>query len=301
MRITNANTANSYMRTLQSNLQRMDKVNRELTSQSVINKVSDDPYKAIRVMDLKNEISHVEKLNINADEILGWVENTDSALDSIGSITTEIKTLLTSITDVLSETEVQAISKEIVEKTKQIAELFNSTYAGQKIFAGSSTSDKVVEIVDLATGGIAIQKTLTANNDSLKFEVSPGINISYNTTVDEITNSGAMFDTLNNIMRALNTMPIDFAKIDSFKEELDSAMESVLGARSTLGARMNSIENMMANNTTNIEKMTETLSSIKDTDISEKSIELKSAELAYMASLQVGTKLMQNTILDYIR
>lgn len=301
MRITNANTANSYMRTLQSNLKRMDKVNRELTSQSVINKVSDDPYKAIRVMDLKNEISHVEKLNINADEILGWVENTDSALDSIGSITTEIKTLLTSITDVLSETEVQAISKEIVEKTKQIAELFNSTYAGQKIFAGSSTSDKVVEIVDLATGGIAIQKTLTANNDSLKFEVSPGINISYNTTVDEITNSGAMFDTLNNIMRALNTMPIDFAKIDSFKEELDSAMESVLGARSTLGARMNSIENMMANNTTNIEKMTETLSSIKDTDISEKSIELKSAELAYMASLQVGTKLMQNTILDYIR
>lgn len=301
MRITNANTANSYMRTLQSNLQRMDKVNRELTSQSVINKVSDDPYKAIRVMDLKNEISHVEKLNINADEILGWVENTDSALDSIGSITTEIKTLLTSITDVLSETEVQAISKEIVEKTKQIAELFNNTYAGQKIFAGSSTSDKVVEIVDLATGGIAIQKTLTANNDSLKFEVSPGINISYNTTVDEITNSGAMFDTLNNIMRALDTMPIDFAKIDSFKEELDSAMESVLGARSTLGARMNSIENMMANNTTNIEKMTETLSSIKDTDISEKSIELKSAELAYMASLQVGTKLMQNTILDYIR
>ena len=301
MRITNANTANSYMRTLQSNLKRMDKVNRELTSQSVINKVSDDPYKAIRVMDLKNEISHVEKLNINADEILGWVENTDSALDSIGSITTEIKTLLTSITDVLSETEVQAISKEIVEKTKQIAELFNSTYAGQKIFAGSSTSDKVVEIVDLATGGIAIQKTLTANNDSLKFEVSPGINISYNTTVDEITNSGAMFDTLNNIMRALDTMPIDFAKIDSFKEELDSAMESVLGARSTLGARMNSIENMMANNTTNIEKMTETLSSIKDTDISEKSIELKSAELAYMASLQVGTKLMQNTILDYIR
>ena len=58
---------------------------------------------------------------------------------------------------------------------------------------------------------------------------------------------------------------------------------------------------MKNNNITNIEKMTETLSSIRDTDISEKSIELKSAELAYMASLQVGTKLMQNTILDYIR
>ena len=136
MRITNANSANSYMRALQSNLQRMDKVNRELTTQSIINKVSDDPYKAIRVMDLKNEISNVEKLNSNADELLGWTEHTDSALDSIGSITSEIKTLLTSVTDIQSETEIQAINKEIMEKTKQIAELFNTTYAGQNIFAG---------------------------------------------------------------------------------------------------------------------------------------------------------------------
>ena len=69
MRITNANSANSYMRALQSNLQRMDKVNRELTTQSIINKVSDDPYKAIRVMDLKNEklnefCNYIKRINI---------------------------------------------------------------------------------------------------------------------------------------------------------------------------------------------------------------------------------------------
>lgn len=301
MRITNANVSNRYIQNMHSNSKRLDKVNQEVATGTVINKISDDPYKAITSINLRNEISSVEKINNNATEVLGWTEHADSTLNSIGEHLSEIKTLLTSLNSYNNESEVSSVKKEIVEKTKQIAELFNSTYAGQKIFAGSSTSDKAVEIVDIATGGIAIRKTLTANNDSLKFEVSPGINISYNTTVDEITNNGAMFDTLNNIMRALDTMPIDFAKIDSFKEELDSAIDSVLDARSTLGARMNSIENMMANNTTNIEKMTETLSSIKDADIVEKAVELKSAELAYTASLQVGAKLLQNTILDYIR
>lgn len=301
MRITNANSANSYMRALQSNLQRMDKVNRELTTQSIINKVSDDPYKAIRVMDLKNEISNVEKLNSNADELLGWTEHTDSALDSIGSITSEIKTLLTSVTDIQSETEIQAINKEIMEKTKQIAELFNTTYAGQNIFAGSNTSEKSVEITTNPDGTISIGKTANANNDTLKSEISPGITIDYNTTVDEVTKNGELFDTLNEVISSINTMPVDMSKIQELQGKLDSAITGILDARSTAGAKMNSIENMKNNNITNIEKMTETLSSIRDTDISEKSIELKSAELAYMASLQVGTKLMQNTILDYIR
>lgn len=301
MRITNSNSASSYMHALQSNLQRIDKVNRELTTQSVINKVSDDPYKAIKVIDLKNEIANTEKLNANADELLGWTEHTDSVLDSIGSITSEIKTLLTSINDIQSETEVNSVKKEIIEKTKQIAELFNSSYAGQNIFSGSNTDEKAVEIVTNPNGTITISKTTGVNNENLKGEISPGITIVYNTTVDEVTKNGEMFDTLNEVISTLNTMPIDMAKVGELQGKLDSAITGVLDARSTAGAKMNSISNMKSNNTTSIEKMTETLSLIRDTDMSAKAIELKSAELAYMASLQVGTKLMQNTILDHIR
>lgn len=39
----------------------------------------------------------------------------------------------------------------------------------------------------------------------------------------------------------------------------------------------------------------------QDTDVVEKFIELKSAEMIYQASIQVGAKLIQPTILDYIR
>ena len=301
MRITNANMANSYMKNLQSTTQRMDRVTKQLTSNNLINKVSDDPFKAIKVMDLKNEINSVENLNSNADELLGWAEQTDSALDSIGSLTSEIKNLVTSVSGLHTESEISSIKKEVQEKVKQIAELFNTSYAGQNIFSGTATDEKAVNIVTNPDGSFTISKSNTVNNGTLKGEVSPGITMGYNATVDEVSNNGALFDTLNDVMATLNTMPIDFDKVNELKGKLDSGLNSILDSRSALGAKINSIENMKANNTSNIEKMTETLSMLNDVDIAQKAVELKSAELAYTASLQVGAKLMQNTILDYIR
>lgn len=301
MRVTNSNMTNRYIQNMQSNSKRLDKINTQLSSQSVINKVSDDPYKAIQAINLKNEISNVEKLNSNSTEILGWAEHTDGTLDTIGSTISEIKTLLLSVNSGSQETEIKSIQKEIIEKTKQISELFNATYGGQNIFSGSATGDKAVEIDTPATGGIIIQKTATANNDSLKCEISPGVSITYNITVDEVTNNGELFDTLNEAISIFNTMPINMDKLNKLQDKLDSSINLILDARSTTGAKMNSIENMRENNTANLEKMTETLSIIKDVDVVEKSVELKAAELAYSASLQVGVKLLQNTILDYIR
>lgn len=301
MRVTNSNVANRYVRTMQSNSKRLDTIHTQLSSQSMINKVSDDPYKAIQSINLRNEINNVEKLNNASTEVLGWTEHTDGTLDAIGSTLTEIKTLLTSINSTFGEVETASVKKEIIEKTKQISELFNTTYAGNNIFAGSNTSDKPTDIENLGNGAIIIKKSNTANNESLKCEISPGVNITYNITLDEATNNGETFDTLNEAISVLNTNPLDMDKVIELQGKLDSAINSILDARSTTGARMNSIENMKANNTTNIEKMTETLSIIKDTDVVAKSVELQAAQLAYTASLQVGVKLMQNTILDYIR
>ena len=54
-------------------------------------------------------------------------------------------------------------------------------------------------------------------------------------------------------------------------------------------------------NDENILSMKSILSQDQDTDVVEKFIELKSAEMIYQASIQVGAKLIQPTILDYIR
>jgi flagellar hook-associated protein 3 FlgL len=249
---------------------------------------------------MKNEISRVENYNSNADEILGWAEATDSALDSIGSLVNDIKNSLTSIGGTYTETEINSVKNEILEITKQIADVFNTSYAGQNLFSGSATDEKAVTITENQDGTITIALNKKANDVSLKAEISAGITLEYNTTATEVTNGGELFDTINEVIQIISADPLDMDAVLDVKGKLDKGLEDILALRTTVGAKMNTIENIKNNNISNLEQLTETLSSINDIDVAEKAIELQTAQLAYMASLQVGTKLMQTTILDYV-
>ena len=108
MRITNSSMMSSYLKDMQKNLGKMNKLNTQLNTGKVISKVSDDPYEAIKILNLQNEISDMEKYNSNADEVMGWLDVTDESLDRIGSLTTDIRTLLVSIQGTYGPDEMKA-------------------------------------------------------------------------------------------------------------------------------------------------------------------------------------------------
>lgn len=301
MRITNSGMQSSYIQDVQKSLQTMNKYNTQLTTQQKINKVSDDPMKAIKLMNLQNEISTADKFNYNCDEVMGWMDTMDNALDQMGNLTTEIKTLLTSVGDTLTEKEVSAINKEITEKVKQMAEAFNATYSGKYIFAGTSTDERPVNIVTNNDGSISIEMNQNINMDSLKTEVSNGITLDYNLNFNQITGAGDLFNTLNDTMKALSKNPVDMNEVLKLKEKLEDNTKTILDCRSIVGAKSNSIENIKKKNEENIIALQEVKSLTNDVDIAETATRLKSAELAYNACIQVGAKMFQSTILDYIR
>lgn len=134
MRVTSNNMMNSYLKDVQKNLQGMNKINNQISTGNQVNKVSDDPLKAVKIMNLNNEISDIERYNSNVDEVNGWLDMTDNALDKVGTLSSEIKTLLTSISGTFSKDEMKAVSSEVNEKIKQIGEAFNTSYGGKYIF-----------------------------------------------------------------------------------------------------------------------------------------------------------------------
>ena len=50
MRITNASMVRTHMYDTQKNLTNMSKINQQISTGKVINTVSDDPYKAIKII-----------------------------------------------------------------------------------------------------------------------------------------------------------------------------------------------------------------------------------------------------------
>lgn len=300
MRVTNRGMVNTYMNGMQSNLSRMEKLNNQMNTQKVINKVSDDPYNATKIMSMKTEIQDIERFNYNCDEILGWLENTDDSLNKVGTITTEIKTLLTSINDTYSQNEVNAVKKDVVEKVKELAESLNGTYAGKFMFSGSKLDEKPINVIENADGTVKLEINPNIDNGNLKTEISNGMSIDYNLTVEEVLGANGL-DTINEIIDVLNKQPFDVNEIIAVKNKLDDFQQNVLDCRSTMGSKAKSVESIKSNNETNIETATEVMSKIQDCDFAEKYIELMTAQLAYNASIQVGSNLFQSTILDFIK
>lgn len=312
MRITNANIMSSYLKDVQNNLQSMDKLNTQLNTSKQINKMSDDPYKAVKIINTQNEISNVEAYNYNCDEITGWLDITDEALDRVGNLSSEIKTLLTSIQGTFGPDEIKAVQTEINEKMKQLGEAMNTTYAGRFVFGGSITDQPPVKIeTNPDTGLVTLSISEKGNpklDEKLKVEISDGITLDYNLTINNITKTEGKetgktsgLDILNDIVQKLESDPVDMDEIRKLSSDLDNYMNDTLNNRSLVGAKTNTVEAIKSSNEENILEMKGAFSLMQDVDFAEKFMELKEAEMVYNASLQVGAKLLKPTILDYLR
>ena len=123
----------------------------------------------------------------------------------------------------------------------------------------------------------------------------------YNLSAGQITNNGDGLKTINEIVNKLSDNPIDMDEIGKLSKDLDKYMSDVLNNRTVVGAKTNSVEAIKNTNEENILQMKGTFSNMQDVDYAEKYIELKSAEMVYTSCMQVGAKIIQPTILDYLR
>ena len=315
MRITNASMIKSHMSDMQQNLTKMNKINEQINKSKVVNRVSDNPHKAIRIMNLNNEIRYTQKYNYNIDETVGWMNTTDGSLENLGVLLGDIKQNLMKIGNATySEDEFKSIQAETNEKIKEIADVMNTTYAGKYMFGGTNVDEAPIKMEEL-NGVINLKINPNSNTDDLKVDISDGINIDYNLSVGEIFNSEDNEDPINflkeisNISSLLNDLVNgdEAAKVSakesllgSTKDNIDKLYSHALDKRTSLGVRVSTSQKIKELNEDNILNMKEALSLDQDVDQVKAFIELKSAELVYQASIQVGTKLIQPTILDYL-
>ena len=324
MRITNASMVRSHLYDTQNNLTNMSKINQQISTSKVINTVSDDPHKAIKIMNINNEIKYTEKYNYNIDESVGWMNTTDGALDNVGNLLGEIKEPILKVGNgTYSQNEMKSVNEDMNEKIKQLADTLNSTHGGKYLFGGSSVDDAPITVIENPDGTVKLEFSkdkngqTIPNTDDLKADISSGINIDYNISVGEILNikdgngnTVNLLDEINNLSTLMNDIANGDEQtaakaketlLNDTKGKIDTLFDHVVNERTSLGVRVSTAEKIKELNDEDILNIQDVLSKTQDTDVVEKFIELKSAEMIYQASIQVGAKLIQPTILDYIR
>ena len=196
---------------------------------------------------------------------------------------------------------------ELTHKMKQLADTLNSTHGGKYLFGGSSVDDAPITVIENPDGTVKLEFSkdkngqTIPNTDDLKADISSGINIDYNISVGEILNikdgngnTVNLLDEINNLSTLMNDIANGDEQtaakaketlLNDTKGKIDTLFDHVVNERTSLGVRVSTAEKIKELNDEDILNIQDVLSKTQDTDVVEKFIELKSAEMIYQASI----------------
>lgn len=318
MRVTNQMMTNSFLRDMNSNLNNLSKLNKQLTTGKEISKPSDNPFKTARIMQMYSDIGANEQYNENIKDTINWLDTTDVALEQLGNSFGRVRELMVSSGNAAyGSDEKKAIKDEINEKVNEIAQILNTNFDGKYIFGGTKSASKPVGVntvdgnnslsfIDKSGNTTTDPDILNQMNSKLKVEISQGVTMEYNVNANEILNfkdeSGndielmsLMNDIINNLQSADSS-----DVVNSNLGDMDSVLSNINKLRGEVGSKQNRMDSAKAQNEEQNLSMTEILSKTEDIDLAEKTIQVATLQSVYVASLQTSAKILQSTLIDFI-
>lgn len=163
MRVTNNMITSNTKSNINANKVLVDKYNTQMTTQKKINKPSDDPVIAIRSLRMQTSLSHIDQyLNNNISDANSWLDVTDTALENMKTILTDIRSLcVKGATDTLKEDDRRTILNQLKSLSDQIYAEGNADFSGRTVFTGYRTTEQLTFKTDEETTSYTIDQKLS--------------------------------------------------------------------------------------------------------------------------------------------
>lgn len=296
MRVTQSMVSGNSLRNISSSYNRLAELNNQVATGKKITKPSDDPVVAMKGMYFRSNLSQVEQYKRNLSELHLWMDNSEAGLEQATSGLDRVRTLLLKgKNDTNSVDERDAIAKEVAQIKDDLVNVANTQVNGKYIFHGTDVSNPLV------TNGAP--PTVAENIDdpainNYGVEVSQGITMKANVSPSSTFNQ-EMFDVMQEIEDKFNSN--DTEGLDDLLERLDGVINSMNSEKSELGARSNRLE-MVETRIDDQEVMaTRVLSDNEDVDLEKAITNLSVQESVHNAALAVGARLIQTSLIDFLR
>ena len=174
----------------------------ELATGSSINKPSDNPEGAAQLIKISDLSSQLDSFQRSVSAISGQFSTADSTLSSVVTVLQRAITLGTEgANGTLSDTDRQAITVELQGIQSQLLSLANTSYQGQYIFSGTSTSQPFV-LDPTQTSGVRY-----AGNTGVKpVTIGAGYQLQVNVPGSQIFNGPEdTFLAINNLITSMES------------------------------------------------------------------------------------------------
>lgn len=331
MRVTNNMLVNNMVYNLNQNLKTLEKLQYQKATGKKFRVPSDDPIGVSKSLKFNTDISKLEQYKRNANDAASWMNDTEAALGEIVEVFHRVNKLTVDAANGTKTPEdLLKIKEEIDQLKDHIIQIANTTYAGRHIFSGYKTDEPLLdeygkynidlnmdevfeynvgvsERVNVNTVGIKVFGVLDLKDSDGNYIIpddSEDPSGFKNTFTDKDLSANKeskstliqIFDDLSNALESNDPDAIQKAL-----GRVKIGFEQILSVESEVGAKMNRLELTEKKLDIQINNVKELLSYNEDVDMAEISMEINMAENVYVSSLMTGAKIIQPTLVEFLR
>jgi flagellar hook-associated protein 3 FlgL len=292
-RVTQSMMSQHSLGSLQLSLSKLAKIQEQLSTGRVLNRPSDSPGATVSSMRMRSSISDQKQYARNAEDGLGWLGQTETALTSMNSEVRRARDLaLQGANGSLGQQGRDALAVEVDKIREGLIAQGNTTYLGRPVFGGITAGSRAF---DPSTG--AYIGTAGAVNRT----IADGVSIDIQTDGQAAfgANGSSVFDDLTALSAALRAG--NGAAISASSDTLTADMDRIQARISDVGTRFNRLEKASTAAGDAELDLTSALSEVENTDLPKAMVELQMQEVAYQAALASTARVMQPSLLDFLR
>lgn len=301
-RVTHFTVRNSTLNNVQANLQKMADLQAQMSSGKKINAASDDPSGTADVLRLQGEQRQLAQYDRNASDGEAWLTTINDALTTSLSTLRKARDLtVQGGNGALGQNSRIALAQEIEGLRDNLLAQANTTYLGRSVFAGTTAGAAFTDGTPPAAPGDPLPYTFSGNgvDGTVTRTVASGTNIRVDSSGAAVFGEGtdsvfALLDSISATLRAGGDPSDQLTAIDGHLDAMTTEIASVGARQNQIDAAQDLIAQSQLTATTR-------LSAVQDIDLAQIILDLGSQEVAYKGALAAGAKVLQPTLLDFLR
>lgn len=298
LRITNLGTANARRTWIADSRSKLAESERAIATGRRLNRASDDPAASTRLLRHDMRLQRITQYQRNSDNARLWTGAADQTLQSAANNLGRAKTLAVQAgNDTLGPIENGALASDIRAIADELLTIANTKASGRAIFAGTADTSDAYDVngVYLGDNGV-VQRTIDTNETVDVGSTGPAV---FGTSNPGDPMNGSVFEALNALADAVEAD--DNALVRLGIEAVDVATARIGSAQGRIGAVSQQLDAADFRHGGERLAVEGSVSEIRDTDIADAIIRLRSAEASYEATLSATARGLSRSLLDFLR
>ncbi|PTV96839.1 flagellar hook-associated protein 3 FlgL [Halanaerobium saccharolyticum] len=297
MRVTNSMMVRNMLDHLKNNMGDLNDLNEQLSSGKLFQRPSDAPIKVSDSMNYKSQLNRNSQFQRNLNQAENWLNTTESSLKSGTEVIQRARELtIYAANDSMTPDDRKMVAKEMKELRDELVDISNAKLGDSYIFSGQNTEAKPFEVVD---GGPDNHVKYNGDTNSVSRRLNENVEMDISLTGKEVFK--AEIENINKIYNQLEDASVSGEDIGSNLSEMDDSINKFAELRSEVGGKLQRTGNIISRLEANEVHLRSLKSKNEDADLAEVITELKMEETVYRASLASGSRIMQQSLVDFIR